>query len=110
MMRFVAAMCMIVLTGCATTGEGGKAQGINGTGNVVVEGDINILKLFGAHCAEASSGFDASGEGSADVGGAVGADVATRTGELQAQAGSNLIAALAALDTCGSAASGEVTP
>ena len=101
MMRGVAVACMIVLTGCATTGGGdGDAVGISGSGNVVIK-ELTIVKQFGAACEVASSGTQAASDASAERGGTVGADVVARTGELGANAASAFVGSLAALDECG---------
>lgn len=83
------------LAGCAA----GDGPGTNGSGNVVVNGDLTIVKVFGA-CLRARSGIAAQSEGTSDLGGQVDADVTTRTVGVGGSTAAVFAGTLGALDEC----------
>lgn len=98
-MRAVLAVTSLLLAGCAT----GPGPATNGSGNVTVNGDLIIVKVFG-QCVKASSGFQTQSEAQAQGGGTVGVDPAARTAEVGGNAASVFAGTLGALDECNTGA------
>lgn len=102
-------LCFLgALAGCAAPSGSGPAVAVNGSGNLVLMGDLsNIKALGGSALARCSSGLDTSRQAEASAGGDLGVNAATQTGSLGASTANTFAGALAALDTCGPADSAK---